>query len=187
MTDQPAHACRNCDGVDPDTCLANPHRSTAHAPADLHKQYAAAIRDQVRVRLGSNSLALAERGMPVMLNYSEAEDAADAALAVRDAELERLRAELGDLKYNLGARAFTAPDADTGTMLASLDARIRDALGRADRAESLLRRYVRLADVTHAYPIMGGHDSIGENFTCAGCALRDEIRAMLDEPKERRS
>ena len=42
--------------------------------------------------------------------------------------LRSLRAELDDLRYNLAQRAFTAPDADDATMLASLDARIRDAL-----------------------------------------------------------
>jgi hypothetical protein len=64
---------------------------------------------------------------------------------------------------------------------------VEELAATLERAEALLRRYVQLADVTHAYPIMGGHDSIGENFTCAGCALRDEIRTMLDEPKEPRS
>jgi hypothetical protein len=45
-------------------------------------------------------------------------------------ELERFRAELGDLRHALALRAVTAPDADDETMLASLDARINDALSR---------------------------------------------------------
>lgn len=54
---------------------------------------------------------------------------------------------------------------------------------RAERAEALLRRYLQLADVTHTYPIQGGHDCLGPNLTCAGCTLRDDIRAALD-PQE---
>ncbi|MFF9844642.1 hypothetical protein [Streptomyces sp. NPDC013740] len=58
---------------------------TAQHPADLREQYARAIRDAVRVRLGTNALRLAREGRPVMLNMSEAEAAADAVLAVRGA------------------------------------------------------------------------------------------------------
>lgn len=50
---------------------------------------------------------------------------------------------------------------------------------RLEAAEELLRRYVQLADVTHKYRIQGGHDVLGANLTCAGCALRDEIAAVL--------
>lgn len=50
---------------------------------------------------------------------------------------------------------------------------------RAVRGEALLRRYLQLADVTHTYPIQGGHDCLGANLTCAGCALRDDIRVTL--------
>ncbi|GGT43486.1 hypothetical protein [Streptomyces purpureus] len=58
------------------------------------------------------------------------------------------------------------------------------ATQRAERAEALLREYVSLANVTHQYPAMGGHDCLAENLTCAGCALRDKIRAALDEHQE---
>lgn len=44
---------------------------------------------------------------------------------------EDLRVELDDWRRNLAQRSFTAPDADLDTILASLDARIRDAV--ADR------------------------------------------------------
>jgi len=50
---------------------------------------------------------------------------------------------------------------------------------RADRHEALLRQYLSLTDITHKYPIQGGHDCLGVNLTCAGCALADEIRAAL--------
>ncbi|MEU9703048.1 hypothetical protein [Streptomyces sp. NPDC047981] len=55
---------------------------------------------------------------------------------------------------------------------------------RAERAEALLREFVSLANLTHQYPAMGGHDCLGQNLTCAGCALRDKIRAALDEHQE---
>lgn len=48
-------------------------------------------------------------------------------------------------------------------------------------AEELLRRYVDLAAVTHAYRSMGGHDTIGENLSCAGCALTAEAKTFLEE------
>lgn len=41
---------------------------------------AEAIRTEVRVRLGPNSLALASQGQPVQLNYGEAAAAADAVM-----------------------------------------------------------------------------------------------------------
>lgn len=47
------------------------------------------------------------------------------------------------------------------------------------RARQLLYDTVRLMEVTHAYRIMGGHDCIGENLTCAGCALLNRIRDHL--------
>lgn len=58
------------------------------------------------------------------------------------------------------------------------------AVQRAERAEALLREFVSLANVTHQYPAMGGHDCLGKNLTCSGCALRDKIRAALDEHQE---
>jgi transcriptional regulator with XRE-family HTH domain len=54
---------------------------------------------------------------------------------------------------------------------------------RLGRAEKLLRRFVDLAAVTHRYGAMGGHDSLGENLGCAGCALRDQARSALDTPE----
>lgn len=48
-------------------------------------------------------------------------------------------------------------------------------------AEALLRRYVDLAAVTHEHGSMGGHDRLGENLSCAGCALTAEARTFLEE------
>lgn len=50
-----------------------------------------------------------------------------------------------------------------------------------EQAKALLRRYVDLAAVTHAYRSMGGHDTIGENLSCAGCALTAEAKTFLEE------
>jgi hypothetical protein len=65
-------------------------------PADLRERYAAAIRQAVRLRLGPNVLALAADGRAVKMNYNEADAAADAAMAVRDIELQQLRDLLGE-------------------------------------------------------------------------------------------
>lgn len=55
-------------------------------PDDLRDAIAAAIREQVRLRLGPNALAMAQCGEPVMLTPGEAQAAADAALgAIADA------------------------------------------------------------------------------------------------------
>jgi hypothetical protein len=51
---------------------------------------------------------------------------------------------------------------------------------RVDAAEQLLRQYVGLAAVTHKYRIMGGHDSVGANHTCAGCQLAADATAHLE-------
>lgn len=52
---------------------------------------------------------------------------------------------------------------------------------RVEEAAVLLRRFVDLAAVTHAYRLMGGHDTIGENLSCAGCALAAEAKTFLEE------
>ncbi len=72
--------------------LAVPPPSTQ--PGERRDRYAAAIRDEVRLRLGPNALTLAEQGRPVQMNFSEAQTAADAAMAVADAELAELWDEL---------------------------------------------------------------------------------------------
>lgn len=72
----------------PATTVRDAARQAAGQPAAepaLRDLYARAIRDNVRLRLGPNALRLAEEGRPVMMNMSEAEAAADAVLAVRDA------------------------------------------------------------------------------------------------------
>lgn len=64
---------------------------------------------------------------------------------------------------------------------------IRALHARAERAEqqlaqhtALLTEYVRLADITHKYGAMGGHDCLGANLACAGCDLRDRARTALE-------
>jgi hypothetical protein len=54
-------------------------------------------------------------------------------LELEQRKLADAEARLADLRYNLALRACTAPDADDDTMLASLDARIRDAVAEGDR------------------------------------------------------
>jgi hypothetical protein len=52
---------------------------------------------------------------------------------------------------------------------------------RAEDAEALLKRYVDLVAVTHKYPIQGGHDCLGENHSCAGCALAKQAQGHLEQ------
>lgn len=52
---------------------------------------------------------------------------------------------------------------------------------RAEAAEALLQRYVDIAAVTHQYRIMGGHDAIGENLSCSGCALAEAAKEHLGQ------
>lgn len=52
---------------------------------------------------------------------------------------------------------------------------------RVESAEELLKRYVDLAAVTHKYPIAGGHDCLGENLSCAGCALAKQAQGHLEQ------
>jgi hypothetical protein len=91
-------------------------------------------------------------------------------------EIARLRAELGDLRFNLSQRAFTAPDADDATMLSSLDARIADAVasrstpalpdGAAEKRAAGLRLWSLINDADHefVYEFGGGpspaHDKL---------------------------
>ncbi|MDT0306851.1 hypothetical protein RM780_07725 [Streptomyces sp. DSM 44917] len=55
---------------------------------------------------------------------------------------------------------------------------------RAETAEALLRRASHLTETTHALRGQGGHDQLGPDLTCAGCALVSEIRTHLNSPKE---
>lgn len=89
--------------------------------ADAYMAVADEEQRELRERLG-NSVRYADR-----LNHE---------LREGREEYTRLRAELDDMRYNLAQRAFTAPDADLGTMLASLDARITDALDGGRQPEN---------------------------------------------------
>jgi len=55
-----------------------------------------------------------------------------------------------------------------------------DPPARTEAAEDLLREFLEIAGVTHKYPVAGGHDSIGANFTCAGCELASRVRIFLE-------
>ncbi|MEU9865511.1 hypothetical protein AB0D99_32045 [Streptomyces sp. NPDC047971] len=61
-------------------------------PADLREQYAHAIRNRLRIRFGPTVLRLARAGRPIKLTMEEAEVAADAVLAVRDAARQAAKA-----------------------------------------------------------------------------------------------
>jgi hypothetical protein len=52
--------------------------------SDLHKRVATRIRNDVRLHLGPNALGQANAGLPVMLNYGEADAITDALFAALD-------------------------------------------------------------------------------------------------------
>jgi hypothetical protein len=131
---------------------------------DLRKRIARAIH-----RYDSHH-ALSGNDIPSKHHYGEA-----------DFVLAELRTELGELAALRQVARGYCPACGRGDAAPTVDDGEREKQ-RADQAERLLRRYVDLADITHKYPIMGGHDCIGENHTCAGCALRDEARAALEQP-----
>jgi hypothetical protein len=62
------------------------------------------------------------------------------------------------------------------------DDQLDQLYGQLDAANGLLRRYVNLADVTHAYRIMGGHDTLAAGLACAGCELAEQARTHLGQP-----
>jgi hypothetical protein len=102
--------------------------------------------------------------------------------------------ELADLRFNLAQRAFTAPDTDDVTMLASLDARIADALasrstppqdaGLPDDAVKRLRAFAAglQAEEAESEPDRGdwlqGHDA---GLTEASVRAGNDLMALLDE------
>lgn len=61
---------------------------------------------------------------------------------------------------------------------------LRERLGglrkQAEASMALLNEFVTLADVTHKYRIMGGHDALGENHSCSGCELASRVREHLE-------
>jgi hypothetical protein len=103
--------------------------------------------------------------------------ACQAIAAQRETELKRDRDTLAYRLANQGLAAL-----EVITQLNNTEAAVARVSAERDRYAALLRDYLSLADVTHAYAIQGGHDSLGENLSCAGCALRDRIRAALDGP-----
>jgi hypothetical protein len=59
-------------------------------------------------------------------------------------------------------------------------ARAVQAEAQRDHYAALLRDTVSLLETTHAHRGQGGHDNLGANLTCAGCAHIETIRAALD-------
>lgn len=80
-------------------------------------------------------------------------DALQRMLEAATARVADLESELGDWRHNLAQRAFTAPDADLETVLASLDARIADLRNGGRRGGGhVATRVVTPADFPSAPP-----------------------------------
>ncbi|MGV2914666.1 hypothetical protein [Streptomyces alfalfae] len=52
---------------------------------------------------------------------------------------------------------------------------------QVEASRALLGEFLALADVTHRYASMGGHDVLGENLSCSGCELARRVREHLEE------
>lgn len=121
----------------------------------LRQQYATAVRDNVRVRLGPNALRLAEEGHPVMLNISEAEAAADAVLAVRDAEMERMKllvaASSEDGQAVRMAAQYAERAIENGERAERADAILTAVRDECDRIEAAVRSTPTTTDLTGGY------------------------------------
>ena len=93
-----------------------------------------------------------------------------------------------DLPGVCGEGAHTLAEADDKpTVFAAvvqhrkkLEALPRSSPDRSMEARRLLREVLSLFEITHKYGSQGGHDVLGEDLGCAGCALAGQIRQCLD-------
>lgn len=63
----------------------------------------------------------------------------------------------------------------------ALRSRLNVLRTQAEASMALLGEFVTLADVTHKYRAMGGHDALGEGLSCSGCDLAVRVRKHLEE------
>ncbi|MFI7125964.1 hypothetical protein ACIBQ1_09740 [Nonomuraea sp. NPDC050153] len=94
MPDDLRHRCDNCEGIDPDSCLMRDPKD------DLRQRYAEAILARLRQTAGPTP---------------SDDDLADAVLAVRDKDLESLRALLARVRDQAEQWAATPPGRDIAT------------------------------------------------------------------------
>ncbi|MEU3447224.1 hypothetical protein AB0H29_08335 [Streptomyces thermolilacinus] len=123
-----------CAGVGPESRPTNPHRA---APGELRDRYAEALAGHA----GSRAF-LAEGS-----EWEHARAAwyahADAALTVRDGEMQRLRAELAEMQKTTRVLGALHRTAEAGlkardARVAELEQALADAIQRADQTEDLL-------------------------------------------------
>ncbi len=141
---------------------ARPEPTPSQRP-ELRNQIAKTART-VPLHLGPNATAMAQRGEPIILNMSEADDLADAVLALLYREWPWLRAAAED--------AETEPrvDRQTAVVLAALH---RSAEGNVSRVIDLYERWVA-----------AGPPPLGTSISRWWDARLVELHAALDPPKE---
>jgi hypothetical protein len=153
-------------------------------PAERRTRYATAIREEVRLRLGTNALALAERGQPVQMNFSEAETAADAAIGIADAELLAAAAVPAPAPTDKGAlrdrirRAVCEAEGfgwDTDMLEPDEYGEVADAVlavlpAPADRA-AILRESADTVDAMN--------EGCGRSQPCGSCNTREDVADAL--------
>ncbi|WP_329521189.1 hypothetical protein [Spirillospora sp. NBC_01491] len=124
----------------------------------LRDRIAAAIRTNVRIKLGQRALDVASTGRPIPLSGAEADDAALVALAVVGPEIDRLRERLAELEGALTWQTSCLSCART------LDSSIENH-ERAERAEANLDRRTREWQDEQAARIAAEQDVIAAHAT----------------------
>lgn len=136
----------------------------AEAETALRERYAAAART-VRLHLGPNAIAMAQRGEGIIPNYGEADRIADAVLAVSDQEMQALRAELAATVENLNrADEDGARFQVIARRLIAHAAGFQDVLDDSDRDPWARTVRADLNELRAALtpPALGGHDGEGQ-------------------------
>jgi DNA-binding CsgD family transcriptional regulator len=119
-----------------------------------------------------------DRGQhPAIAAWGNAHDRAERAIRIA-VQLENENARL-TRDCQLWADAVATSERVRARQESDADRYEAELRAARDQHADILREYIQLADVTHAHRIQGGHDSLGENLSCAGCALRDKARTAL--------
>ncbi|MEU5043207.1 hypothetical protein [Streptomyces griseorubiginosus] len=87
----------------------------------------------------------------------------------------------GCLEWRPKCERMLAPDYDPADDdPEALRAKLAVLREQAEASMALLNEFATLADVTHKYRAMGGHDALGENLSCPGCELAGRVRTHLE-------
>ena len=168
-----AHSCGNCEGIDPDTCLADPTRA---APADLLQRVAESLAghagsaaflaagtewEHARIVWYAHADAALRAIQPELDRLGKELDAAAESIAHGTVEINRLETELAALREVSRGYCPACGRGDAAPTVADWE-RERQ---RADAAEAALREVLAVAAVIDANGIKWAADSIRRSAT----------------------